>query len=281
MDIGIFAKTFNRPTLTETLDAVAAHGLKHVQFNMAVAGLDSLPATIPDALVEQIRAELSARAMTMTAVSGTYNMIHPDESVRVDGHDRLRVLAAACATMGTSVVTLCTGTRDPDDKWRWHPDNDTPAAWRDLLTSIEIALQIADEYDIMLGIEPEVNNVVDSAGKARDLLDEFDSPRLGIIMDGANLFKAGMLPQMDDVLDEAFDLLGGDVIIAHAKDLSHDGDAGHEAAGTGVLNYDLYLMLLEKIGYDGPLILHGLREDQVAFSVDFLRSKLGGAADTV
>jgi hypothetical protein len=35
MHLGIFAKTFPRPTLEETLDEVAYRGLTHVQFNMS------------------------------------------------------------------------------------------------------------------------------------------------------------------------------------------------------------------------------------------------------
>ncbi len=27
--------------------------------------------------------------------------------------------------MGTSVITLCTGPRDPSEMWRHHPDNHT------------------------------------------------------------------------------------------------------------------------------------------------------------
>ncbi len=41
MQIGIFAKTFVRPTLEATLDAVVAHDLHCLQFNMACAGLAS------------------------------------------------------------------------------------------------------------------------------------------------------------------------------------------------------------------------------------------------
>jgi sugar phosphate isomerase/epimerase len=79
---------------------------------------------------------------------------------------------------------------------------------------------------------------------------------------------------MREVVDEAFHLLGGDIVLAHAKDLTHDGEAGHAAAGQGVLDYDRYLSRLRMIGYDGPLILHGLAEDEVAGSVAFLRGKL-------
>jgi sugar phosphate isomerase/epimerase len=274
MRLGIFCKTFPRPALGAALGAVRAHGLDCVQFNMACVGLPPLPDRIGDEVADAVRRETAARGITVAAVSGTFNMAHPDPARRRDGLARLRVLAAACRRMGTSVITLCTGSRDPEDMWRRHPENDSPGAWRDLLASLREALAAAGELGVTLAFEPEVSNVVDSARKARQLLDELASPRLKVVMDGANLFHAGELARMRDVLDEAFDLLGRDVVLTHAKDLSRDGEAGHEAAGTGVLDYDHYLGLLRRAGYDGPLILHGLREDQVARSVAFLRGKL-------
>ncbi len=274
MQIGIFAKTFSRPTLEETLDAVVAHGLYYVQFNMTCVGLPSMPDQIDDALADRICQAMQARQITMAAVSGTFNMIHPDVEKRRDGMKRLRVLASQAKHMGTQIITLCTGTRDPDDMWRWHPDNRTPEAWRDLAASMQEALRIADEYDVILGVEPEVSNVIESTRKARQLLDEMQSRRLKIIMDAANLFHAGELPRMHAILDEAFELLGKDMVMAHAKDLRHDGAAGHDAAGTGVLDYDHYIALLRSVGFNGPLILHGLREDQVDASVAFLKGKL-------
>lgn len=273
MQIGIFAKTFSRPTLAETLDAVVAHGIGCVQFNLACAGVPSLPEQIDAALSAEIRGAMEARQLRMAAVSGTFNMIHPDLRRRQDGLARLRTLAAACHDLGTSVITLSTGTRDPDDMWRRHLANDTPAAWRDLLAALSEALIIAEEHRVTLAFEPEVSNVVDSAAKGRRLLDELRSPYLKVVMDGANLFHAGELPRMHEILDQAFALLGDDIVIAHAKDLSHDGDAGHEAAGTGLLDYDRYLALLRSVGFRGPLILHALAEDQVAQSVAFLVAK--------
>lgn len=278
MDIGIFAKTFGRPSLEETLDAVAAHGIRHVQFNLACAGASSLPDSIDPALAERIRAAHAARGISMAAVSGTFNMIHPDPAVRRRGLERLRVLARAAPRMGTRLITLCTGSRDPNDMWRRHPDNDTEAAWADLLDAVQAALQVADDADVSLAFEPEVSNVVDSARKGRALLDAMQSPRLGVVMDGANLFHAGQLPRMREVLDEAFDLLGDRILLAHAKDLSRDGEAGHEAAGTGVLDYDHYIACLRRAGYTGPLVLHGLAEAQVPQCVAFLRRKLAQGA---
>ncbi len=79
---------------------------------------------------------------------------------------------------------------------------------------------------------------------------------------------------MGEVLEGAFALIGKDIVQAHAKDLSRDGDAGHEAAGHGKLDYDRYLSLLDACGFRGPLLLHGLSEAQVPGCVAFLREKL-------
>lgn len=275
MEIGIFAKTFLRPTLDEVLDAALAHGLRTVQFNLTCAGVASLPDRIEPALASAIRQAFAQRNMTMAAVSGTFNMIHPDLAQRQLGLARLRVLATASASLGAPIITLSTGTRDAEDMWRAHPDNQSPAAWVDLLASMEAAVRMAEVAGVTLAFEPEVSNVVDSAARARRLLDEIRSPQLKVVMDAANLFHAGELPHMPRILHEAFALLGDDIILAHAKDLSHDGAAGHEAAGQGVLDYDLYVRLLNASGYRGPLILHGLREAQVKGSVTFLRQKLG------
>jgi len=275
MEIGIMARTFVRPTLTETLDAIRAHGIESVQFGLECAGLSPMPDRIDPGDCDRIRRELAARGVRMAAVSGTFNMIHPDPAERRRGLQRLRELASACDRLGTSIITLCTGTRDPASMWRRHPENDSPEAWEDLLASMREAARIAEECGVTLAVEPEVSNVVDSARKARALLDALASPHVKIVIDGANLFHAGELPRMREILDEAFALLGPDIVLAHAKDLSRDGEAGHDAAGTGLLDYDRYVALLGAVGFDGPLVLHSLQEAQVAGCVAFLRGKLG------
>ena len=272
--LGIFAKTFTRPTLGEALDAVASHRLSCVQFNFSCVGMPTLPEQIDLTLLGQIQHEMAARQIQIAAVSGTFNMIHPDIAQRGDGLRRLGVLAEACARLGAPVITLCTGTRDPTDMWRRHADNDSPEAWSDLLASLGSALAIAETHGITLAFEPETGNVVDSARKGRRLLDEMQSPRLKVVMDAANLFHTGTLPHMKTMLDEAFDLLGRDIVIAHAKELGSSICPGTHGPGRGVLDWDHVLSLLRATGFKGPWILHGLEEADVSASVAFLRNKL-------
>jgi len=275
MQLGLFARTFTRPTVEEVFDAVAGFHLRCVQFNFACAGLPSLPEALPDGLAERIRKAADERRIAIGALSGTFNMIHPDARLRQEGLRKLEILAGACARLGTNVVTLCTGTRDPVNMWRGHPDNGSPDAWRNLRVSLTKALTIANKHDLTLGIEPETSNVIDSAAKARRLLDEMKSPRLKIIMDPANLFHPGDLPRQSEIIEDAFDLLGGDLVLAHAKELGADGHPSGLAIGAGALDWDLYLTLLRRVKFSGPLILHGFEEANAAASVQFLREKLG------
>jgi sugar phosphate isomerase/epimerase len=272
MRLGIFARTFSRPTVEGVFDAVKEHGLDCVQFNMACAGLPSLPDYITSSLVTHIHDVSMSRGIEIATISGTYNMIHPDPEVRQAGLRRLKVLAAACRGMGTSVITLCTGTRDPEDMWRWHPENASSQAWSDLLFSMDAAVRIAEKEQVTLAFEPESANVVSTAAKGHALLAAMQSPRLKVVIDPANLIDPGDEHRMSQVLDEAFDLLGEHIAIAHAKDRSSDGT--FKAAGEGILDYDQYVRLLRAAAFDGPLLLHGLTEGQVDAALQFLRGKL-------
>jgi sugar phosphate isomerase/epimerase len=274
MQLGIFARTFPRPTLEETFDAVVAHQLHCVQFNMSCVGLPSLPDHIENDIISRIQREASSRKISIAAVSGTYNMIHPDSRQRQVGLRRLRVLASVCKRMGTHVITLCTGTRDPENMWRWHPENTSSQTREDLLNSMEAALHIAEEEDVILAFEPERANVINTAARGRVLLDAMQSSRLKVVMDPANLIVSENKQHMHYILDEAFELLGEYIVLAHAKDIGLDNT--FQPAGTGILDYDYYLHHLKAANAEIPLIIHGLSEAQVDTTVKFLQEKLQG-----
>lgn len=271
LKLGIFSKTFTSSQFSDTLDAVLSHNLKQIHFNFACVGLPSMPDVIPPEIVEEIRRETKARGIEIVGVSGTFNIIHPDKEQRKLGMKRLEVIAKVCKDLPTKLISLCTGTRDPEDMWKAHPDNAKPAAWAEMVISMKEALAIADKYDVHLGIEPETANVVDSAEKARYLLDELNSPHLKIILDPANLFRPDDIPQMTEIITKAVNLLKNDMIMAHAKDFRLDNDEIlHVPAGQGLLDYKLYLNLLKNL--DISLIIHGLKEHEVKPAVTHILS---------
>ena len=160
--------------------------------------------------------------MTMAAISGTFNLCDPDTARLQENLNRLDVLAAACRWLDTRIITLCTGTLDMEDMWRWHPGNVRRGTWETLIQSMREAVRIADRNEVTLAFEPEINNVVNSVSKARRLLDEIDSPWLKVVIDPANLLRPGEFHRKDEILEEAFDWLGADIVLAHAKDPTYD-----------------------------------------------------------
>jgi sugar phosphate isomerase/epimerase len=266
MKIGIFAKTFARPTIDELFQAMAGYGIYSVQFNMSCAGLETFPGHVSSELIQGITDAAGKATIELAALSGTFNMAHPDPAIRFDGLEKFKLLSEVAVRLRIPVVTLCTGTRDPVNMWKWHPDNDSKEAWNDMVQSIEAALIVAEKNNLILAFEPESENVANSASRARELLDELRNPRLRIIIDPANLISPER--SQKDVLNEAFTLLRDAIVIAHAKDRNNNYKPC--AAGKGILDFEYYLRCLKEIGFTGPLIMHGLEEEDVRFSREFL-----------
>lgn len=269
MDIGIFARTFPASGLEGTLDAIEESGISVVHFNLSCAGLESLPSEIHQKQIKDIRTHFELRDLHMAAISGTFNAIHPDPGHRKEMTDRCRLLIEEAPSLGTHVVTLCTGTRDPENMWRAHSDNDAPEAWKDLVETLNRLVPVAEECGVVLGIEPEIVNVVDTAEKAKRLLDELGTSSLGIVLDAANLIRREKISEMSETIAVAVDILGDHILMAHAKDLPGE-PGGSQAAGSGILDWETYCRSLQKIGFQGPLILHNLSPGEVDSSRRFV-----------
>lgn len=272
MQLGIFAKTFPADNPLQAVDAVQKAGFVCTQYNMSCSGLQSMPDAIDDATASAVLRASEETNIPIVAVSATYNMIHPDKSVRADGLRKLEVIASNAKAMGTDLLTLCTGTRNPDDQWQGHGDNDTLRAWGDLLLAMESAIKIAETHNISLGIEPELGNVVNSAAKATRLIQQLKSDRLKIVLDPANLFEQTSVTEQKRLVSEAIEGVAEHLVMAHAKDRMADGSFA--AAGKGVLDYSHYLQALSECGFDGPLVTHGLSAEEAPKVAKFLRRKL-------
>lgn len=261
MTPGIFETVFPRPSLEESMQAVAAAGFGAVQFHPPSAGIHPWESEPDPAAIQRVR-DVSARTgVRIAALDGTYNMAHPDPRVRASGHAGLARTIELAARLHVPFVTLCTGTRDTSSMWRFHSGNEKADAWVDMIESVTRALEVAGSTGVTLLVEPEPANIVSSAQKARQLLDQCASARLRIVLDPANIVLSDRTRSPLNVLSESFSLLGSDIAFAHAKDLSPDDEFC--AAGTGIVPWTEYWELLDGIGYDGDVIFHTLTEQDV------------------
>lgn len=269
MKIGIFAKTFAGERPGPVLSAAKAAGYDCVQFNFACCGLPPMPDSLDEAVLEDISVARETSGVEISALSATYNMIHPDKAVRAEGLVRLGVAIRAAADLGIPLVTLCTGTRDADNQWRHHPDNQTDEAWRDLIKEMGRAATLAEAHGVSLGIEPEQANVIRDARDAERLFAAIPSDTLKIVLDPANLFEKASVEEARAIVAAAIDALGPRIAMAHAKD--RDADGAFVTAGRGVVDFPDMLQRLKAAGFDGPVVTHGLSEAEAPEVSSFLR----------
>ena len=276
MELGIFAKTFPDLGAQPSLRVVRDAGFSTAQFNLACLGLPSMPDAIDDDITAQIAEASRSTGVGIAGISGTYNMAHPDAKVRKASRVGFQNVVSAAREMGAPVVSLCTGSRDPHDMWKFHPENDSDEAWKDLRSELEFALRVAQEAGIHLAIEPEPANVIHDARAAKRILNEMASSHLGILLDAENLLTPETLSRQHAVIDEATRLLGGALLLAHAKDINASGQV--VAPGEGAVNLPAFTKALRRVGYDDALIAHGFAAEKAGVAAKVLQRIIGESA---
>lgn len=278
MELGMYTVELSRPSVEALFRDIRGYGFTQVQFNFLSVMDEEMPKSIPEELVRRVRKAADDHGVGIASVNGTFNMIHPDPAVRSDGIRRFEVLARHMKALGCGLVTLCTGSRDPNNMWRWHEANGTKAAWDDLLETMRSVLRIAEAHDLLLGVEPEASNCISTADRCRRLIDEIKSPRLKVVMDVANLFQTGQASHANvrPIMRRAFELLGDRVALAHGKDIHPGEGLRFTHAGNGIVDFPYFKELLDASGYKGCMLLHGVkREADFPGSVQFVRRALG------
>lgn len=256
VDLGVFARCFPTQAPEPLGRAIADAGFSSVQLNLSAIGLPTIPdaQALADIDLVAVRRDLEAPGLRIWGLSGSYNLAHPDqERARAQTEDAARLIRRA-PELGVVAVTLCTGSRNPDDMWRAHPDNDTPGAWADLLRNLGPLLDAAEEADVFLAVEPEPGNVISGTDAAVRLLDELGerASRIGFILDPANLVGETGPDAYEAVLRDAFDRLGSRAICVHAKDVVTWDE---RIAGAAGLDFDLVRELHAALPHPVPVIV--------------------------
>jgi sugar phosphate isomerase/epimerase len=275
MELGIFAKTFDRAGVAACLQAVADAGIPATQFNLSVVGLPTIPDTaVPEAMIEQIRSAAERSGVTVAAISGTFNAAHPDPAHRRTYVERFPYLCAAARDLQVPVITVCSGSRDRENMWRRHADNTTAEAWGDSRSVLQTLAGYAEQYDLTLAVEPEHGNVVATADQALTMREQVGSEALKFVYDAANLLDPDAFDatRAVEAITRDIDVLGPHIALGHAKELI--AGRAPAAPGAGWLPWPLIVRRLYAAGFDKTLVIHGLPESGVGLAVTTLTAAL-------
>ena len=174
-----------------------------------------------------------------TAVLGCYlNLATPDMEEYQAAVSKYVAHLRFSRWMDAALVGTETG--DPNREYKYDPATSHTEASLDLfINRLAPVVEAAERLGAIIAIEPVFKHIVCDGRRARQVLDAFRSPNLGIILDPVNLLHESNLSDADRIIGEAVDLLQDDVLVVHMKDyvLKDDGTMKAVAAGTGRMDY--------------------------------------------
>jgi L-ribulose-5-phosphate 3-epimerase len=149
--------------------------------------------------------------------------------------------------------------------------------WRRLRSAVEEMAEEAEKFGIMIGLEVASRHIVGTARDLAQLIDEVPSSNIGVVMDPCNLMTQDNYEGQHEIMQEAFRLLGHRVVSAHSKDIKLDADGKLQtvSSGQGILNYPMFIELLNQHKPLSYITLENAQEPYTSDARDFVLKQRG------
>lgn len=201
------------------------------------------------------------------AVLGCYiNMIHPDLTRREQLLSRFEAYLRYAHSFGAPVVASETGSVLPEPVTRTEA-NFTHEAYAQARDSISRLVAYGERMGTMVGIEPGINHPIYSVECTRQLLDDIDSPYLGVIFDPTSLISASNYRNQIDYAKAGFDAFADRILAVHVRD--YRIVPGREQVqpcnnGEGVMDVETVLNLVKEYRPLAAVVFEETKGDAIA-----------------
>ena len=236
-------------TLRERAAAAKAQGFTccHLALSKTMGKQYMEASALTPGLACQVRNDLQGLD---TAVLGCYlNLATPDMDEYQAALSKYVAHLRFSCWMDAALVGTETG--DPNREYKYDPATSHTEASLDLfINRLAPVVEAAERLGAIIAIEPVFKHIVYDGRRARQVLDAFGSPNLGIILDPVNLLDESNLDDADRIIAEAVDLLQDDVLVVHMKDYvplrPQDTRAQSIACGQGIMDYHRLLTFAKR-----------------------------------
>jgi sugar phosphate isomerase/epimerase len=214
---GLRAHDFGTFPPQELAARIASSGATCVQLALAKAfpGGHLMPAEFGDAGLAEIRTAFAANGISVAVIGCYIDTVALEESAREFSFKRFEAHIDAATALGCNVIGTETGSPMP---YLEQPDG-RDIAFRIALQGLQRLVKAAEQKGIRVGVEAVAEyHALSTIEHIRIMIEEFNSPALGIIFDPVNLIPLAGVTDMDAFLDECFATFGERIVAIHAKD---------------------------------------------------------------
>ncbi|CAM4037036.1 sugar phosphate isomerase/epimerase [Paenibacillus alkaliterrae] len=272
MSVGVLAHLFGSLPYKELAPKVAESGFKHVQLALwkAISDINfSKPGNLSPGLANAVGEQFDKHGVSISVLGCYVHLFDRNEEQRRANVNRFKELLRYAKFFGAPMVAAETGRNEGND----YTDRD----WSIMRVTLEELVEEAEKWGVFVGLEAANDHLIGTAPELARILKEVPSSNVGVVIDPGNLLTADNFARQNEVIGEAFELLGSRIIAAHAKDrmLLDDGSLGVVPAGFGTMNYELYMKLLNQYKPHVHIIMEEAKEYQMAQAKGFIEEIRG------
>ena len=252
MRLGIRAHDTKYAPLEELIPNIHNLGFKcmHIALSKSIKEFKPDICTMTPGLAMYMKELCIENKVDIAVLSCYLNLCNPDPEQHKQIVEKYKAHIRFASVLGCGVVGTETGAVNVE--YKYEPANHTEEALNLFIENLKPIVKYAEQFGVIIAIEPVWKHIVCTIERARKVLDAIDSPNLQIIFDPVNVLYTGNIDRQDEIIEQAFDLLRDEIAVVHCKDYVVEGDELKSiAAGTGGLNYPL---LLKKIKQYKPYV---------------------------
>ncbi|QKS69743.1 sugar phosphate isomerase/epimerase [Paenalkalicoccus suaedae] len=270
MSVGLLAHLYGQRPATDLAARIGKKGFTQIQLALWKALDDadfSEPGKLSPALAMDIGKSFEKQGISIAVLASYLHLHETDEASRSKTIARYKECIRYARFFGAPMVGTETGPAE---------EGGSEAEWNRLVQNVQELVKEAEQWGVFLALEAANGHLLHTAKQLRWLLDQVDSSNIGVILDPGNLMTEVNFKQQDDIIEEAFDLLGDRILAAHAKDrrFGEDGTLEVVPAGQGTMNYELYMKRLRAYKPGVPIILEECSPEEMRASKRYVESFL-------
>jgi len=258
MRIGIRAHDMEKAPFEELVKNIRKKGFSctHIALKKSITEFNVSEEAMTPGMALYMK-QIFAENKVDVAVLGCYlNLANPNQEKLKKTIETYQAHIRFASLLGCGVVGTETGA--VNEEYRYEEANHSKEALQIFIKNVSKVVQYAEKMGVILAIEPVYKHIVYNNERARKVLDEIQSPNLQIIFDPVNQISMENYNQQDEIIQSAFELLGKEIAVIHAKDfVIEDGTIKSVAAGKGMFHYE---PLMKQIKEHKPYI-HVTLED--------------------
>lgn len=240
LQIGLRLHDGEKLPLEELLPKVRDQGFTcvHMALSKSLKDTPNTPSALTPGYAGYLRRLFGENGLDIAVLGNYLNLAHPDRDALKAIQEKYYAHIRFAATLGCGMVGTETGAPNPE--YKFCPECRSDIALSTFIKNLKPVVRCAESYGVTVAIEPVAKHIVWSPKRCRQVLDEIGSHNLQVLFDPVNLLSMDNVDHADEVIAEAIELLGKDVVMLHLKDFLPE-DAGGQlksvAPGLGGMDY--------------------------------------------